>query len=306
MKNQSPNKIRWRMLLSTGVIALALIAASCSNTITSTTTATTITAQNKNIDVFAGSASQPPLLEAAKIFEQETNIKVNFTFGGSGTVLSQMILSKSGDIYIPGSPDYLIKAQSQGVVAANDNGTILAYLVPSILVQKGNPKNIHSLSDLLRPDVTAGIANPASVCVGLYAIEVLDKSGLLDKLAQAGTVKLYATSCENTATLIALKSVDAVIGWSVFASWNPDTTDVVYLKASEIPRLAYIPGAISTFAQDRASAQKFIDFLASKDGQAIFLKYGYQVSESEAKKFAPDATVGGVYNLPTGFTTLVK
>ena len=311
MKNLLPNKIHWRMLLSAGLIALALVVASCSNTTTSTTTTTTsafvtTTIINKSINVFAGSASQPPLLEAAQIFEQRTNIKVNFTFGGSGTVLSQMILSKSGDLYIPGSPDYLIKAQSQGVVAANDNGTILAYLVPAILVQKGNPKNIQSLSDLLRPDVTVGIANPASVCVGLYAIEVLDKSGLLDKLAQAGTVKTYATSCENTATLIALKSVDAVIGWSVFASWNPDTTDVVYLKASEIPRLAYIPGAISTFAQDRASAQKFIDFLASKDGQAIFLKYGYQVSESEAKKFAPDATVGGVYNLPAGFTTLVK
>jgi molybdate transport system substrate-binding protein len=264
------------------------------------------TATNKSINVFAGSASQPPLLDAAQIFEQKNNIKVNFTFGGSGTVLSQMLLAKSGDLYIPGSPDYLIKAQAQGVVAANDNGTLLAYLVPAILVQKGNPKNIQSLSDLLRPDVTVGIANPASVCVGLYAIEILDKNGLLDKLEQAGTVKTYATSCENTATLIALKSVDAVIGWSVFASWNPDTTDVVYLKGSEIPRLAYIPAAISTFAQDKVSAQKFIDFLASKDGQAIFSKYGYQVSESEAKKFAPDATLGGVYNLPVGFTTLVK
>ena len=299
------------MLLSTGLIALSLVMASCSKTTSTTSTTTTTTAPttsilSKSINVFAGSASQPPLLAAAKTFEERTNIKVNFNFGGSGTVLSQMILSKSGDLYIPGSPDYLIKAQSQGVVAANDNGTILAYLVPAILVQKGNPKNIKSLSDLLRPDVTVGIANPASVCVGLYAIEILDKNGLLDTLKQTGNVKTYADSCEKTATLIALKSVDAVIGWSVFASWNPDSTDVVYLNTTEIPRLAYIPAAISTFAQDKASAQEFIDFLASKDGQTIFSKYGYQVSESEAKIFAPDATVGGEYKLPAGFVTLVK
>jgi molybdate transport system substrate-binding protein len=262
--------------------------------------------QPKSINVFAGSASQPPLQDAAKTFEQNTGIKVNFSFGGSGTVLSQMILSKSGDLYIPGSPDFMIKAQAQGVVAATDNGKILAYLVPAILVQKGNPKNIKSLSDLLRPDVSVGIANPASVCVGLYAVEILDKNGLLDKLKQAGTVKTYADSCEKTATLIVLKAVDAVIGWSVFATWNPDSTDVVYLQASEISRLAYIPGAISTFVQDKASAQKFLDFLASKDGQAIFSKYGYQVTESEAKKFAPNANVGGEYQLPAGFTTLVK
>ena len=262
--------------------------------------------QAKSINVFAGSASQPPLEEAAKTFEQKTGIKVNFSFGGSGTVLSQMILSQSGDLYVPGSPDYLIKAQARGVIAANDNGKILSYLVPAILVQKGNPKNIKSLSDLLRPDVSVGIANPASVCVGLYAVEVLDKNGLLDALKQAGTVKTYADSCEKTATLIVLKAVDAVIGWSVFAAWNPDSTDVVYLKASEIPRLAYIPGAMSTFAQDKASAQKFLDFLASQDGQAIFRKYGYQVTESEAREFAPNAKVGGEYQLPAGFTTLVK
>ena len=41
MKNRLPNKIHWRILLSTGVIALALVAASCSNTTTSTTTTTT-------------------------------------------------------------------------------------------------------------------------------------------------------------------------------------------------------------------------------------------------------------------------
>lgn len=290
------NRIARFLTLSLALLLISTALAGCG----------TGSGQSKSINVFAGSASQPPLEEAAKTFEQKTNIKVNFSFGGSGTVLSQMILSKSGDLYIPGSPDYLIKAQAQGVVAANDNGKILSYLVPAILVQKGNPKNIKSLSDLLRPDVSVGIANPASVCVGLYAVEVLERNGLLDGIKQAGTVKTYADSCEKTATLIVLKAVDAVIGWSVFASWNPDTTDVVYLQPDELPRLAYIPGAVSTFAQDKVSAQKFLDFLASKDGQAIFAKYGYQVTESEAKQFAPDAKIGGEYKLPEGFTTLVK
>ncbi len=262
--------------------------------------------QEKSINVFAGSASQPPLQDAAKTFTQKTGIRVNFSFGGSGTVLSQMILSKSGDLYIPGSPDFMIKAQLQGVVTASDNGKILSYLVPAILVQKGNPKNIKSIRDLLRPDVSVGIANPTSVCVGLYAVEVLEKNGLLDALKQAGTVKTYTDSCEKTATLIVLKAVDAVIGWSVFATWNPDSTDVVYLQASEIPRLAYIPGAVSTFAQDKVSAQQFLDFLASDEGQAVFSKYGYQVTENEAKKFAPNANIGGEYKLPAGFTTLVR
>jgi molybdate transport system substrate-binding protein len=285
-------------------VSLVLAVTGCTTTQTSNITTTSHDFTGRSIDVFAGSASQPPLEEAAKIFEQNTGAKVNLTLGGSGTVLSQMILSKSGDLYIPGSPDYIITAQSKGVV--NDSGVTLSYLVPAILVQKGNPKNIKTLSDLLRPDVSVGIGNPASVCVGLYAIEVLDHNGLLDAIKQAGTVKTYATSCDATAALIALKQVDAVIGWSVFASWNPDTTEAVLLKPSEITRLAYIPGAISTFTKDRVVAQKFLAFLSSPEGLAIFAKYGYQTTESEAKKFAPNATVGGLYTLPAGFTTLIK
>lgn len=261
---------------------------------------------SRTVSVFAGSASQPPLEEAAKSFEEETGIKVTFNFGGSGTVLSQMLMSESGDIYIPGSPDYIIKAQAQGAVSAGDSGTILAYLVPAILTQEGNPKNIGTLSDLLRPDISVGIGNPESVCVGLYAVEVLDHSGLLEQIKQAGTIKTYADSCERTATLIALKAVDAIIGWSVFASWNPDSTDVVYLAPGQVPRVAYIPAALSTYAQDRDSAQEFIDFLTSEQGRAIFVKYGYQVTEQDALAFAPDASVGGEYELPPGFTTLVK
>lgn len=289
---------------------IAIVTETNTTTATATQTATITTTSydftGRSIDVFAGSASQPPLEEAAKVFKQNTGATVNFNFGGSGTVLSQMILAKSGDLYIPGSPDYMVTAQQKGVVAANDNGVILSYLVPAICVQKGNPKNIKTLNDLLRPDVTVGIGNPASVCVGLYAIEILDHAGLLDALKQAGTVKTYATSCDATASLIALKSVDAVIGWSVFSSWNPDTTETVYLSANQIPRLAYIPGAISTYAKDAVVAQKFLDFLTSKDGLAIFAKYGYQTTESEAKVYAPNASVGGQYTLPAGFTTLIK
>ncbi len=265
-----------------------------------------VSSEAKSISVFAGSAIQPALEEAARAFQQKTNITVNLNFGGSGTVLSQMILSRTGDLYIPASPDYLAKAQAQGVVAAGDNGKILVYLVPAILIQKGNPKNIKSLSDLLRPDVSVGIANPSSVVVGLFAVEILDKNDLLDGIKQVGTVKTYPDSAEKTATLVALKALDAAIDWSVFASWNPDSIEVVYLDANQLPRLTYMPGAVSTFTRDKDSAQKFLDFLTSKDGQAIFAGYGYQTTEDEARKFAPDANIGGEYNLPAGFTTLVK
>lgn len=259
--------------------------------------------EQREITVFAGAASKPALEEAARAFEQETGIKVYFNFSGSGTVLSQMRLSKSGDLYIPGSPDYMVKAERDGVIDP-ETTKVVSYLIPAILVQKGNPKNIRGLSDLARPGLRVGIGNPEAVCVGLYTIEVLERNNLLSDVGK--NIETYAESCEKAATLIALKSVDAVIGWSVFADWHPDTIDVVYLEPDQIPRLAYIPAAISTFTRDRKSAQKFLDFLGSSKGQEIFSRHGYTTTESEARKFAPDAVIGGEYQLPEAYKSLVK
>ena len=66
--------------------------------------------------VFAGAASKPPTEEAAKAFEAKTGVKVDVIFGGSGYVLSQMMLGKKGDIYFPGSSDYMELAKKKEVV----------------------------------------------------------------------------------------------------------------------------------------------------------------------------------------------
>lgn len=274
-----------------GVLVTILVAGGCS--------------KQKAITAFCGSASKPAMQEAAQAFEEKTGIKVYLNFSGSGTMLSQMKLSRSGDLYIPGSPDYMVMAEKDGVVKP-ESVEIISYLVPAILVQYGNPKKIQSLSDLAKPGIKVGIGDPESVCVGLYAYEVLDYNGLVDDVRGAGTIVTHAESCSKTASLVALKSVDAILGWRVFSVWHPDTIDVVYLKPEQIPRLSYIPGAISTFTEDRENAQKFLDFLVSPQGQEIFSKWGYIATESEAREFAPNAEIGGEYKLPETYEPLVK
>jgi len=255
-------------------------------------------AAEKRITAFCGSASKPAMEEAATVFEEKTGIKVDLHFSGSGTMLSQMKMSRRGDLYIPGSPDYMVKAERDGVVDPR-TVKIIAYLVIAIDVQPGNPRNIRTLSDLARPGIRVGIGNPEAVCVGLYAMEVLERSGLLKEIEK--NIVTHAPSCSATASLLAMKKVDAIIGWRVFSKWNPDKIEVVFLKPDEVPRLAYIPAAISTYSKDRENAQGFMDFLTSSEGQKIFARWGYIATEKEARKFAPKAEIGGEYKLPKDY-----
>lgn len=249
-----------------------------------------------HLEVFAGAASKPPLEELAAEFESNTGIKVDLTFGGSGAVLSQMEMAHRGDIYLPGSPDFMERAKRDRAVDAKTE-RIIAYLIPAINVPKGNPKHITSLEDLAKPGVRVGLARPDTVCVGLYGAEILEKAGLAEQVKK--NIATYAESCEKTANLVALRQVDAVIGWDVFSSWAPDKIETIYLHPDKVVRLAYIPAAIASYSQHKNAAAQFIDFITSDEGKRVFKKWGYLVTEQEARKFAPQAQIGGEYQLQT-------
>jgi molybdate transport system substrate-binding protein len=255
------------------------------------------------LSAFVGSARKPPMEEAAAAFKEKTGIDVFLNFGGSGTMLSQIELSRSGDLYIPGSQDYMAKAERQNVV---DPASVqkVAYLIPVIAVPKGNPENIRSLADLARPGIRVGIGNPSAVCLGLYAVEIFDYNHLLAEISK--NIVVNAESCSKVASLISLKSVDAVIGWDVFQHWDPDNIEVIYLSPEQLPRIAYIPGAVTEYAKDTDRARRFLDFLTSPPGQSIFQKWGYITSENDARKLAPGAEVGGEYQLPADYQPSVK
>jgi molybdate transport system substrate-binding protein len=262
---------------------------------------------SKKILIFAGAASKPATEEAVKIFQERFGTPVDVVFGGSGFVLSQMKLTKKGDLYFPGSSDFMEVAKKQGLVFP-ETEKLLVYLIPAINVQKGNPKRIYSLKDLTGEGIRVAIANPEMVCVGTYAVEVVEKNLTpAEKNKFKKNLVNYTESCEKTATVISLKAVDAVLGWRVFQYWDPERIETIYLNPEEVPRIGYIPIAISKFTHDKALAQEFIDFLLSPQGRTVFRKYHYLMELQEARKFTKsDTPIGGEYDLPPAWRTTKK
>jgi len=253
-------------------------------------------ADHGSVVVFAGAASAPVLEEAAQMFKSRYGVRVELRLGGSGNVLSAMKISKTGDVFIPGSPDYLLQADKLGVVDIGaGHVTVFAYLVPAIIVQQGNPKHIATLEDLARPGIRVGIGDPESVCVGLYAKDLLEENHLWESVSR--NIVVYAQSCDATAALIAARAVDAVIGWHVFAAWMPEQAELVWITPSRITKISYIAGAVSAFARNRSSAESFLDFLSSEEARTIWMKYGYFATEHDARVHAPNAEIEPLENL---------
>lgn len=252
--------------------------------------------RGRTIELFVGSASKPATEEAVALFEKHTGARLVVHFGGSGQMLSQLKLTGRGDIYFPGSSDYMEMAKREGLILS-ETERIVVYLLPAINVSKGNPKGILGLDDLTRSGIRVGIARPDAVCVGLYAVEVLEKAGLSDRVRP--NIVTQAESCEKTAQLVALGHVDAVIGWSVFEHWQPEKIQTVSLPPERVPRIGYIPIAVTKQAADRELAEAFVEFLTSAQGQAVFRRWHYLTTEAEARRHAlPSTPVGGEFPVP--------
>ncbi len=257
----------------------------------------------KEILVFCGSANKPAMEEIAPLFEKETGTKVNLIFGGSGTLLSQIELSQKGEIYLPGSPDYIIIGERKELLLP-ENDRIVAYLIPAIITPSGNPAGVGSLDDLARPGVKVGIGNPETVCLGLYGIELIEKNDLLAGVMR--NVVTFGGSCSKTANLAAMGQVEAILGWRVFHFWNPERMEYVPISPDRIPRISYIPIAVPVYTRDPDLSEKFIDFVLGPQGRAIYEKFGYVTSRKKALTFAPGAGIGGEYTLPADFESYLQ
>jgi len=258
----------------------------------------------KSLTVFCGSANKPAMEEIAALYEKEKGVDVDLIFGGSGTLLSQIELSRSGEIYLPGSPDYAIIAErKKQIIPGSDR--IVAYLVPAIVTPRGNPKKIEEkLEDLARPGVKVGIGNPETVCLGLYGVELLERNGLLDGVLH--NVVTFGASCSKTANLAAMSQVDAILGWRVFHYWNPERMEYVAIATDQIPRISYIPIMIPVHTRSRELSEDFIEFVLSERGKGIYEKQGYLTDVEEARQFAPAARIGGEYRLPDDYFERIK
>lgn len=256
-----------------------------------------------SLSVFCGAANKPAMEEIAALFEAERGIEVLLTFGGSGTLLSQIELSKSGEVYLAGSPHYIRAAERKKLIFPGSDRKV-AYLIPAIVTPAGNPAGIRSLEDLTRPGLKIGFSNPKTVCLGLYGVELFETNGLLDPILK--NVVTLSASCSKTANLAAMSQVDAVFGWRVFQFWNPDRMTFVPIAPERIPRISYIAVSIPVYTRDRKLSEEFVEFVLSDKCRAIYEKYGYITDPEEARTFAPNARIGGEYHLPDDFYTHLK
>jgi accessory colonization factor AcfC len=225
--------------------------------------------KQNNLHVFSAGAVAPPIKKCAEVFEEKSGTEFNFTVNKAEILIEEIAKTREGDLLTCGSEYILDHAQLKGLVL-RETRKGLGSRTSAILVQKGNPKKIKSISDLTKEGIHVGVS--VSGCLTGVWDDLATKAGFTEQIRN-NTVA-YADGCGELMSFINKKKVDAILGWDAFKNLNMQTMDIAELpKDLQVHRTTAI--GMITFSKNKELAKKFIGFLVSEKGKKIYEEYGW-------------------------------
>ncbi|OKY78928.1 MAG: ABC-type molybdate transport system, periplasmic component [Candidatus Methanohalarchaeum thermophilum] len=222
----------------------------------------------QSLYVYCGAGLREPMEEVAQKFEEKHDIKVNFNFAGSNTLLSQIELNQEGDVYMPGAKYYIEQADKKGFIEKSE---LVIYHTPVITVPEGNPEDITSLEDLTNDGVKVVLGDPGACAIGRLSNKILEKNGIFNGTDE--NVVSRTATVNELVVYITQKQGEAAITWKADVHGLEEETDVVMIQEDK-NLIKTCPIGSLTFSENKEAANKFVEFV-STNGKDIFEDYGF-------------------------------
>ena len=234
-----------------------------------------------------------PLVRAFEATHPEYKGRVYWETIPPGLLVEQL---KAGGRISSGNMTWTAKADAYfaGLKAVNaliDQGLLTGPAVPyvtntlTIMVRKGNPKEIKGLADLARPDLRLAMPNPQFEGVARQIKASLSKAG-----GEALTKAVYETKvADGSATLTRIHhrqtplflmqdAADAGVTWqseAIFEEQIGNPIAHVDIPDAENTTAIYAGAEVAEAAHPEA-ARAWLDFIRSPESLAIFERYGFK------------------------------
>ncbi|HVT89184.1 MAG TPA: molybdate ABC transporter substrate-binding protein [Tepidisphaeraceae bacterium] len=229
-------------------------------------------ASAETIRVAAAISLKEAVEEIAKKYEADTSDKVIFTFGSSGQLLSQITSGADVDAFISAANtqvDELTKAGlamegSRRIVAGNS----LVLIVPADA--KESPNGFDALADASVKKVSIG--EPKTVPAGQYAMQVLTRLNLADKLKDR---LVYGANVRQVLAYVERAEVSAGIVYSTDAKESGDKVKIVATADAQTHEPIVYPAVIIKTSKKQDAAKHFLDYLATEKAKAVLSDKGF-------------------------------
>lgn len=221
----------------------------------------------------ANLASVAPELSAAYT-RTKPQTRVEFVFGASGTLVTQILNGAPLDVFMSADRDFADRLVAAGATV----GPVSVYAYGSLVLFSRRPLDFSKgLAVLADPSITKiAVANPETAPYGRAAMQALQAAGLADRLAP----KLVYAQNITQALQFALSGADAgfiaasALSSPELAAYDHKGTN--WIPVDETLHAPIAQGLVVLKASaHRDAALAFARFLSSPEAWRIFAAHGY-------------------------------
>jgi molybdate transport system substrate-binding protein len=208
--------------------------------------------------------------------EKYPGAKVTPTYASSGDLQTQIENGLKADVFMSAANKQMNALIDEGLV---DNDTNVQFLENKVvlIVPADSTNNISSFEDLKNVNGTIAIGDPESVPAGQYAKEALTNLGIWNDTESKLSLGTDVTAVLNQ---VAQGSAECGIVYSTDAKSMPDDVKVVCEAPDSALKTPVIyPVAVLKNSTNPDAANKFLDFLQTKEAKDVFVEYGFTIHE---------------------------
>jgi len=302
------NKILARLLAVTMVLALAGCSSAGSGTEAPSTNApgaggsmteapetkastaevptTEASAEEIELVVFAAASMTETLTEIQALYKEAApNVTLTFNFDSSGTLKTQIEEGADCDVFISAAQKQMNQLDSSRDSEANPDG--LDFVLQGtrkdllenkvvLVVPDGNPAGIEGFADLATEKLASICLGNEDVPVGQYSTEILTGMGILEQL-EADRKITYGSNVKEVTTQVGEGVVDCGIVYATDA-FSAGLTVVDEATPDMCGQVIY-PAAVMKGSAHKEAAQAFLDYLQTRECQAVFEKVGFAMAQ---------------------------
>lgn len=217
------------------------------------------------VSVFAASSAAPTVESLAARFEQAEGVRVEVHAGSSATLAKQALAGATMHVFLSADRRWTDELVQAGLVDGAEVSDLLANRL--VMVAAAGKSLDPSKPDSLRAVRRFAIGDPASVPVGRYAKQALEKAGWWSMVEGA-----VVTLPDARAVVKILESGEAEAG-VVYASDAHGTPSLQ--RVAFFPGEALYPAAASKSADPLA--RRFLAFLRAEEARVAFEAAGFRV-----------------------------
>ncbi|MFC4402748.1 molybdate ABC transporter substrate-binding protein [Gracilibacillus xinjiangensis] len=223
------------------------------------------------ITVSAAASLQDALTDITTIFEKENpRIKVNYNFGGSGSLQQQISQGAPVDIFFSAADDKFKHLVNEGLIEDGQSTNLLQNELALIIPSRGQIA-IAGFTDLIHADKVA-IGTPESVPAGKYAKETLESLNRWDSMENK---VIFAKDVRQVLTYVETNNVDAGIVYLTDALISDKVKIIATAETTMHTPIVYPVGIVKN-RQSVTETEQFYSYLQSEQALQIFEKYGFK------------------------------